>query len=51
MNKVAVVLDDDLYKEMWKEAKAQDISIEELIRDWIEDRTIKVRDEGSEYEW
>jgi len=51
MEKVIVKLDSDLHEEMWVEAKAQDISIEELIRDWVEDRMIQIREEGSEREW
>ena len=48
VEKVIIKLDSDLYKEMWREADAQYISIEELIRDWVEDRMIEIRDKGSE---
>ena len=51
MEKVIVKLDSDLYEEIQVEAKAQYISIEELIRDWIEDRMIQIREEGSDQEW
>jgi len=51
MEKVIIKLDDDLYEEMWEEAEAKNISIEELIRNWVEDRMIEIRDRGSEQEW
>jgi len=50
MEKVILKLDDDLFEELQIEAKAQYISIKELIRDWIEDRMIQIRDEGSDFE-
>jgi len=51
MKKIVVGLDSDLYEEVLAEAKAQDISAEELIRDWVEDHMIQIREEGSDQEW
>lgn len=50
MKKIVLTLDNDLFKEVETEANSKSeiypegLPIEDLIRDWVEDRIIKLND-------
>jgi len=43
MRNINIVLDDDLFKEVSSRASFEGIFVEDLIRDWVEDRMIEIR--------
>jgi len=49
MEKVILKLDDDLFKELQIEATLKELSVQDLIRDWVEDIMIVIRDKGSDF--
>jgi len=49
MEKVIVKLDDDLFKELQVVATFKELSVQDLIRDWIEEIMIEIRDKGNDF--